>query len=139
MAGAGPRAVASAVDPTPTRFSCPREFWVYLELNLTTLLIALKVLTSKGNGSLVTKKVSPSAQGGVVRDPLYWNKGVVSRCLIRGAKSRGPVSVTVPGTAIFERFSVTAVKSSVVVPSSESWKVTARTAIPPEPSVEILD
>lgn len=62
---------------------------------------------------------------------------MVSRCLIRGAKSRGPVSVTVPGVAISERFSVTAVRSSVVVPSSESWKVTARTAIPPEPSVKI--
>lgn len=36
-----------------------------------TLLIALKVLTFKGNGSLVTKKVRPSAQGGVVSDPLY--------------------------------------------------------------------
>lgn len=112
---------------------------MYLELNLTTLLIALKVLTFKGNGSLVTKKVSPSAQGGVVRDPLYWNKGVVSRCLIRGAKSRGPVSVTVPGVMISERFSVTAVRSSVVVPSSESWKVTAKTAIAPEPSVEMLN
>lgn len=32
---------ASAVAPTLTRFSSPREFWVYLELNLTTLLMAL--------------------------------------------------------------------------------------------------
>lgn len=58
---------------------------------------------------------------------------------MRGAKSRGPVSVMLPGTAISAIFSVTAVRSSVVVPSSVSWKVTASTAIPPEPSIVILE
>jgi len=56
--------------------------------------------------------------------------------LMTSANFRGPVSVTVPGVAIWARFSVTAVKSSVVVvPSSESWKVKAITAIAPDPSI----
>jgi len=83
----------------------------------------------------VTRNVSPSAQGGVVKDPVYWKRGVVWIWLMTSANFRGPVSVTVPGVAIWARFSVTAVKSSVVVfPSSESWKVKAITAIAPDPS-----
>ena len=38
---APPSAPASAAAPTPSKFSWPREFWVYLELNLTTALISL--------------------------------------------------------------------------------------------------
>lgn len=84
----------------------------------------------------MTRNVSPSAQGGVVKDPAYWKRGVVWTWLMTSANFRGPVSVTVPGVAIWARFSVTAVKSSVVVvPSSESWKVKAMTAIAPDPSI----
>ena len=40
------------------------------ELNPTTALTLLKVATSRGSCTEVTRKVRPSAQGGVVRDPI---------------------------------------------------------------------
>lgn len=52
-------------------------FCVYRELNFTTALTALNVATFRGRGFEVTRKVRPSAQGGVVKEPVYWNRGVV--------------------------------------------------------------
>jgi len=89
-------------------------------------------------GSETTKKVRPSAQGGVVSDPVYWNKGVVWMASMSCVKSRAPVLVAVPGVSISPRFSITADKSSVVLPSSVSWKGTAMTAIEPSKSVYAL-
>jgi len=121
--------------PTSSRFASPRIFWVTRELNLITLFRELKVTTLSGSGCWVIRKVRPSAQGGVVREPVYWNRGVVCTCSIRAAKSRAPVSVIVPGVEISESFSVTLVMSSVVLPFSLSWNRTARTAMLPDPSI----
>lgn len=95
---------ASVSAPTTTRFCCASVFCVYRELNLTTALIALKVLTFNGRGILVTRKVNPSAHGGVVSEPEYWKRGVVWMCLMTWLKSSGPVSVDAPGVVIEERF-----------------------------------
>jgi hypothetical protein len=48
---------------------------------------------------------------------------------MRGPKSSAPVVVDVPGSVTFERFSMTDASSSVVEPSSVSWKGIAMTAI----------
>jgi hypothetical protein len=46
-------------------------FWVYLALNLSTSLKALKALMSTASGLALTVQATPSEQGGVVREPEY--------------------------------------------------------------------
>lgn len=53
-----------------------------------------------GSACSAMRKVMPSLHGGVVREPEYWRRGVVSRCLMMAAISSGPVSVTEPGVEI---------------------------------------
>lgn len=49
----------------------------------------------------------------------------------KGAKSMGPVSVTVPGTVMAAMLEVASVRREVVSPVSESWKWAAITAMEP--------
>lgn len=49
----------------------------------------------------------------------------------KGAKSNGPVSVTVPGVVMASILAVTDVSSEVVSEFSESWNWAAITAIEP--------
>lgn len=60
----------------------------------------------------------------------------LDRMSTRGAKSKGPVSVTEPGAEIAPMFSTTEVRREVVSPVSESWNCTAMTAM--APSIELL-
>lgn len=68
LASTAPAAALMAV--WSRRLASPREFWVKRLLNLMTLLIELKVATLMGIGCWVIKKVIPSEQGGVVREPV---------------------------------------------------------------------
>jgi hypothetical protein len=49
------------------------------------------------------KNSNPSLQGGVVSDPLYVCKSWDEREVMREVKFRGPVAVTLPGSAMVER------------------------------------
>jgi hypothetical protein len=75
----------------------------------------------------VTRNVRPSAQGGVVSEPVYWCRGVVCTCSIRDEKSRDSISVLVPGSAMAEREGARPA-SSGSEPSVESWKSAEMTA-----------
>ena len=55
----------------------------------------------------------------------------LERTSTRGAKSRAPVSVTVPGVEILPMFSMTEVRRGVVSPVSVIWNWAAMTAIFP--------
>jgi len=69
-------------------------------LKPTTALSLLNVATSRGSCWVVTKNLSPSAHGGVVREPVYeWNDWL-TRAWTGGLKASAPVSATVPGIEI---------------------------------------
>lgn len=85
---------------------------------------------------MVTKNWRPSAQGGVVREPVYEDMLCALMAATKGAKSMGPVSVIVPGVSISAILEVASVRREVVWPVSESWKWVAMTAM--EPSEDML-
>lgn len=82
----------------------------------------------------MTKNESPSAQGGVVREPVYWDRAWALIAATNGAKSSAPVSVIVPGLVMLAMLAVACVRRDVVSPASESWKCVAITAIDPSVS-----
>ena len=67
----------------------------------------------------------------MVSEPVYWKSFFVWSASTTGPKSSGPVFVTVPGSWMSLMFLMTFVRSSVVEPSSVSWKGIARTAMEP--------
>lgn len=64
-----PASPLTAAEERESRLGVKGVFWIKRELNPTTALTLLKVATSSGSCTEVTRKVRPSAQGGVVRDP----------------------------------------------------------------------
>lgn len=88
----------------PNMFCPPSVFWMKRELNLTIFLIALKSATPTSRGSLTTKKVTPSAQGGVVSEPEYCRMSevwILDSTLLKSRPSS--MVVLVPGLAIASR------------------------------------
>src|SRR5690242_1929765 len=74
------------------------------ELNLTIFLMALKSLTLTGSGSLTMRKVTPSAQGGVVSEPEYCRmfEEAILACTPRKSRPRAMVAL-LPGVAFLLR------------------------------------
>lgn len=67
-------------------------------------------------------------------EPVYWNKAEVCNAAMRGAMSKGPVVVTVPGWVMAEMEVPRVVRRGVVV-VEETSKRRVRTARWPELSV----
>lgn len=130
---------ALTITPSPPlsafsmRLGSPRDPCVNRELNLRTFFIGLKEAGLIGSGSSAMRKVIPSLHGGVVKDPEYCLRGVVSRCLMMAVMSSGPVSVMEPGSEIL----LTSFASSLIkgVLSSDTSKRRPRTTKLPSTSI----
>jgi hypothetical protein len=110
-------------------FTDPISFWIYLALNLTTLLIMLKSATLISSGSLTIMKVTPSAQGGVVREPEYWSTSEDATLARTSVKSiPAGMAVLVPGVLMADMLDD---KDFIMDEDSpaETWNIRATTAI----------
>lgn len=88
-------------------------------MNLMTFLRALKESTSTLRGVWGIRKVRPSAQGGVVKLPVYWKRGVLDTCSTKASKGRPSTLVLVPGVWIASTLGARAVRRSKASAGSE--------------------
>ena len=131
MAGSGISSPRTTALDSARRFAPPREFCVYRALNLTTLFMALKVLTSISCGVSETMNVTPSEQGGVVREPVYLWKDVFWTAADMEVRSSVAPSISMLSPAVgiwFTEFK-TVEKAFVAAGPEDNWKSMPTTAI----------
>lgn len=101
---------------------------MYLALNLTTDLIALKSATLMSSGSLTIMKVTPSAQGGVVSEPVYCSTSEEAICDSTSLKSMPPgMAILVPGVLMAEMEDESDEMMELEAPAL-TWNMSATTA-----------
>lgn len=89
----------------------------------------LKVAGAMGKGSLLTSHVTPSVQGGVVKEPPYWKRSRPSMWPLTSLKLSPLTLVSEPGEAILDTWPRTFVNSAEDAEPSEIWKTIPITRI----------
>lgn len=104
----------------------PISAWLNLELKPTTDFAAWKLASSMISGLLLMIQLTPSLQGGVVRDPTYLKTVLAARCACKAPNVSGGVVVASPTFGILETEGRTVPKrGSAVGPSSRRKLTTA--------------